>query len=140
MTLPAIQVGTVGGGTGIATQKECLELLGVAAVGRALDGLEDAYDKTPNGGGKSMGQFAEDCAGKYAFTREELWGTGNRETFLNAFFSRQSILLYALKTHRRNRERFAIECAFLGKEKTLVRLKSSRDVEAFLASHSAPAG
>ena len=37
----------------------------------ALDGLEDAYEKTPNGGGKSMGQFAEDCAGKYAFTREE---------------------------------------------------------------------
>jgi acetyl-CoA C-acetyltransferase len=37
----------------------------------ALDGLEDAYDKTPTGGGKSMGQFAEDCAGKYAFTREE---------------------------------------------------------------------
>jgi acetyl-CoA C-acetyltransferase len=37
----------------------------------ALDGLEDAYEKTPNGGGKSMGQFAEDCAGKYAFSREE---------------------------------------------------------------------
>ena len=37
----------------------------------ALDGLEDAYDKTPNGGGKSMGQFAEDCAGKYSFTRAE---------------------------------------------------------------------
>jgi acetyl-CoA C-acetyltransferase len=37
----------------------------------ALDGLEDAYDRTPNGGGKSMGQFAEDCAGKYAFTRQE---------------------------------------------------------------------
>ena len=37
----------------------------------ALDGLEDAYEKTANGGGKSMGQFAEDCAGKYAFTREE---------------------------------------------------------------------
>jgi len=37
----------------------------------ALDGLEDAYEKTPNGGGKSMGQFAEDCAGKYAFTRQE---------------------------------------------------------------------
>ena len=36
----------------------------------ALDGLEDAYEKTPNGGGKSMGQFAEDCVGKYAFTRE----------------------------------------------------------------------
>jgi acetyl-CoA acetyltransferase len=37
----------------------------------ALDGLEDAYEKTPNGGGKSMGQFAEDCAGKYTFSREE---------------------------------------------------------------------
>ena len=37
----------------------------------AYDGLEDAYEKTPNGGGKSMGQFAEDCAGKYTFTREE---------------------------------------------------------------------
>ena len=29
------------------------------------DGLEDAYDK-----GRLMGTFAEDCAGKYAFTRE----------------------------------------------------------------------
>jgi acetyl-CoA C-acetyltransferase len=36
----------------------------------AYDGLEDAYEKTPNGGGKSMGQFAEDCAGKYSFSRE----------------------------------------------------------------------
>jgi acetyl-CoA C-acetyltransferase len=31
-----------------------------------LDGLEDAYDK-----GRLMGTFAEDCAAKYAFTREE---------------------------------------------------------------------
>ncbi len=31
-----------------------------------LDGLEDAYDK-----GRLMGSFAEDCAGKYNFTREE---------------------------------------------------------------------
>ena len=37
----------------------------------AYDGLEDAYEKTPNGGGKSMGQYAEDCAGKYSFSREE---------------------------------------------------------------------
>ena len=50
-----------------------------------------------------------------AWSREELWGTGNRE-------------------------RFAIECAFLGKDKTIVRLRSTREVEAFLASHSAPAG
>lgn len=32
----------------------------------ALDGLEDAYDK-----GKAMGVFAEECATKYAFSREE---------------------------------------------------------------------
>lgn len=75
-----------------------------------------------------------------AMTREDLWGTGNRETLANAFFSRQSILLYALKTHRRNRERFEIECAFLGKDKTIVRLKSQREVEAFLSSHSALVG
>jgi len=31
-----------------------------------LDGLEDAYDK-----GRLMGTFAEDCASKFAFTREE---------------------------------------------------------------------
>ena len=31
-----------------------------------LDGLEDAYDK-----GRLMGSFAEECAGKYAFTREQ---------------------------------------------------------------------
>ncbi|MGF1605447.1 MAG: acetyl-CoA C-acyltransferase [Rhodothalassiaceae bacterium] len=31
----------------------------------ALDGLEDAYDP-----GRAMGTFAEDCAGKYQFTRD----------------------------------------------------------------------
>ncbi|HEU0203896.1 MAG TPA: acetyl-CoA C-acetyltransferase [Burkholderiaceae bacterium] len=31
----------------------------------ALDGLEDAYQR-----GQAMGVFAEDCAGKYSFTRE----------------------------------------------------------------------
>ena len=36
----------------------------------AYDGLEDAYDKLPNGGGKSMGTFAEDCAARYEFSRE----------------------------------------------------------------------
>src|SRR5450830_1765870 len=35
-----------------------------------LDGLEDAYSKDGNGGGRAMGIFAEDCAGRYGFTRE----------------------------------------------------------------------
>ena len=36
-----------------------------------MDGLEDAYARDEKGGGRLMGSFAEDCAGKYAFTREE---------------------------------------------------------------------
>jgi acetyl-CoA C-acetyltransferase len=37
-----------------------------------LDGLEDAYSRDEKtGGGRSMGTFAEECAAKYAFTREE---------------------------------------------------------------------
>lgn len=67
-------------------------------------------------------------------TREELWGTGNRETLGNAFLSRNSILLWALKTHRRNRERFATECESLAREKRVVRLQTSRDVARFAAS------
>jgi adenylate kinase family enzyme len=67
-------------------------------------------------------------------TGEDLWGTGNRESLVRSFFSRDSILYYAIKTHRRNRERFAIECEFLGKDKTIVRLRSARAVERFLAA------
>lgn len=66
-----------------------------------------------------------------AATKEDLWGSGNRESFGNAFFSRQSILLWALKTHGRNRRRFAIECEFLAKEKRVVRLRSRRQVDRF---------
>jgi adenylate kinase family enzyme len=69
-----------------------------------------------------------------ATTGEDLWGTGNRETLRNAFFSRNSILLWALKTHRKNRERFTLECEFLAREKRVVRLTSRRDVERFASS------
>ena len=65
-------------------------------------------------------------------TREYLWGTGNRESLLRSFFTRQSILWWAIKTHRKNRRRFAIETEFLGKDKTVVRLTSAREVERFL--------
>ncbi len=71
---------------------------------------------------------------KRAVTREELWGTGNRETLSNAFLSRNSILLYALKTHRRTRERFAQECEALAGGKRIVRLRSRRDIERFVIS------
>lgn len=38
----------------------------------AIDGLEDAYDKLPNGSGKAMGVFAEECVDKYKFSREQM--------------------------------------------------------------------
>jgi acetyl-CoA C-acetyltransferase len=38
----------------------------------AIDGLEDAYEKLPNGGGKAMGVFAEECVAKYQFSREQM--------------------------------------------------------------------
>ena len=52
----------------------------------------------------------------------------------SSFFTRQSILLWAIKTHRRNRQRFAVECEFLGKSKTVVRLQTAREVERYALS------
>ena len=68
-------------------------------------------------------------------SKEELWGTGNRETFRNSFLSRQSILLWAFKTHRRNREKYAVEFGSLAKEKRVVRLQNKREVERFVTRH-----
>ena len=36
----------------------------------AMDGLEDAYERSADGRGKAMGVFAEQCVAKYGFTRE----------------------------------------------------------------------
>ena len=69
-----------------------------------------------------------------AATKEELWGTGNRESFRNAFLSRQSILLYALRTHRRNREKYAADCEALAGRKRIVRLQSPREIERFVGA------
>ena len=65
---------------------------------------------------------------------QELWGTGNRESFRSAFMSRDSILLWAIKTHGRNRRRFAVECQFLGKDKKVVRLQGRSAVERYALS------
>lgn len=40
-----------------------------------------------------------------AFTQEELWN-GNRERLATALFSKDSILLWALQTHRKNRRKY----------------------------------
>ena len=69
-----------------------------------------------------------------AWTQEDLWGTGNRESFIRTFFSRQSILLWALRTHAKNRDRFTVECANYATGRQVIRLQSPRDVERFLAA------
>ena len=53
---------------------------------------------------------------------------------MNAFFSRQSILLWALKTHHRNREKYSKECAAQAESMQVMRLSSPREVERFLAA------
>ena len=60
-------------------------------------------------------------------TREAIWGT-NRETFRNAFLSRNSILVYALQTHRSGRRRRAEWIS----RYPHVRLRSARDVRRYL--------
>ncbi|MBM3650001.1 MAG: adenylate kinase [Alphaproteobacteria bacterium] len=70
-------------------------------------------------------------------TRENLWGTGNYESLGRTFLSRQSILLWAMKTHRRNRRRFTEECARFAGHKNIVHLRSAGEVERFMAGHGA---
>ncbi|MGX5026586.1 AAA family ATPase [Enterobacter asburiae] len=44
---------------------------------------------------------------KRAWHQQELWpGTGNRESFRRSFFSRESIIIWTLKTWRSNRKRY----------------------------------
>ena len=65
--------------------------------------------------------------------KEELWpGTGNRET-LRKLFSRQSILLWTIKTHRRNRKKFT---GYMGSPDfshiKFIRLRSPQEAENYL--------
>jgi adenylate kinase family enzyme len=61
-------------------------------------------------------------------TGEELW-SGNRETWRGAFFSRDSLFLWALKTHGPLRARYEERLA----KYDVVRLRSPSDTDAWLA-------
>ena len=67
-----------------------------------------------------------------ALTREDLWGTGNRESLFRSFFTRHSIIWWGLKTHHRNRRRFSEDCANYAPGRHVVRLKSPREIARFL--------
>jgi len=62
-------------------------------------------------------------------TREELW-SGNRETFRNVFFSRNSLLYYSLRSHFRRRRTYADDLAPFD----VVRLRTPKEVERWLAT------
>jgi adenylate kinase family enzyme len=60
-------------------------------------------------------------------SREELWG-GNRETWRGTVFSRHSLLMWALTTHRSRRVRYEQRLA----KYDVVRLRSDDEIEAWL--------
>lgn len=66
-----------------------------------------------------------------AWRREMLWA-GNRETFRQSFFSRDSVILWALRTHRRRRREYAGVFAAGVPGVELVRLRSGAEAEAYL--------
>ena len=71
---------------------------------------------------------------KRSVSREELWaGTGNRESFRKSFFSKDSIVLWTIRTHKRVRhkyERFMDDENYSGIK--FIRLKSPAESERFL--------
>jgi len=69
-----------------------------------------------------------------AFTREELWH-GNRESLRMSLLSRESILLWAIKTHRRrHREYSELLARPENKHLVVVRLRCPRETTRWLAS------
>jgi hypothetical protein len=74
--------------------------------------------------------------------RQELWpGTGNRETIRNAFFSRESLFWWALKTYWRRRRNYTALFARPEYAKiTKLRFRTPGEAERWLqAQRSSPA-
>ena len=69
------------------------------------------------------------------FAREELWDSRNRETIRNALLARESLLVWAIKTHFRHR-RDMLEWIAHHPHLHVVHLRSRWDVERWLADHS----
>lgn len=69
-----------------------------------------------------------------AWRHQELWpGTGNRESFRRSFCSRESIILWTLKTWRQNRRRYLADMQDPQyRHIRFVRVRSPREAEALL--------
>ena len=69
-----------------------------------------------------------------SMTQEELWeGTGNRESLRTTFFSRKSVVLWAVRTHAKNKANFVelMQDARYAHIK-FIRLRSSKAADDFL--------
>lgn len=75
-------------------------------------------------------------AARRAWKKEELWaGTGNRESFRRSFFSRESIIIWTLKTWRNNRRRYAADMENPRYQHLrFVRITCPQQADTFLAS------
>jgi len=68
------------------------------------------------------------------YSREELWpDTGNRETLMSSFASTDSVIWWAMKTHQKNRRKYAhlMDSTDYPHVK-FIRLDSAKCVEAFI--------
>lgn len=63
--------------------------------------------------------------------REELWG-GNRETWRDAFFSRDSLFVWVVKTHRSRRRRYLERLS----RYEFVHLRSQQEADAWLEAQT----
>jgi len=68
-----------------------------------------------------------------AWTKEPLWGT-NRESLRQAFFSRDSLLLYAVTSRRRHRRSINQSLKEVSHQAKVYELRSAKQVEEFLGS------
>jgi adenylate kinase family enzyme len=64
----------------------------------------------------------------------ELWAAGNRESWRTFLFSREGLLIFTLRNHRRRRREWPVRFAGRG----VVRLRSPAEVRRWLASRSYP--
>lgn len=70
-----------------------------------------------------------------AWTKETLWGT-NRESLWQAFFSRDSLLIYAVRSRRRHHRGIRQSLSEVSHQAKVYELRSSQEVEVFLANLS----
>ena len=69
-----------------------------------------------------------------SLSRQEIWpGTGNRESLAKAFLSKESIILWAITSYRRNRKNYRDAMASTENSHIhFIRLKSPKSVASFL--------